>query len=81
MIDLCHKGDLRGLKGVVGGEVDVHLEDPAGIGRITGPHDDAGPVIQIPLLFGATGAAARGILHDILEFLFNSAKCHCNYCG
>lgn len=57
MIDLRHKGDLGGLKGVVGGEVDVHLEDTAGERGITGPHDDAGPVVQFSLLLGATGAA------------------------
>ena len=81
MIDLRHKGDLRGLKGIISGEVDVHFEDPAGERGIAGPHDDAGPVIQITLLFGATGAAAGRILHNVLEFLFNSAKCHCDYCG
>jgi len=76
MIDLRHKGDLGGLKGIVGGEVDIHLEDPAGERGIARTHNHAGPVIQISLLFGATGATRGRVLHDILEFLFNSAKCH-----
>ena len=74
MIDLRHKGDLRGLKGIIGGEVDVHLKDSAGERGITGPHDDAGPVIQITLLFRETGATAGQILNNVLEFNFNNSK-------
>jgi len=77
MIDLRRKGDLRGLKGVVGREVNVHLEDAAGIGRVGGTNNGAGPVEEI-FLCRATATPARGIFVDITEFLFNSAKSHIN---
>ena len=80
MIDLRCKGDLGGLKGIVRREMNIELKDPAGIGGIGGPHDHAGPVIEI-LLFGATGAATGGVLEDILEFLVDTLECHDAYNG
>jgi hypothetical protein len=77
MIDLRCKGDLGGLKGIVGGEMNVHLEDAAGIGTIRGTDNGAGPVEEV-FLCRATAAATGGIFVDITEFLFNSAKSHIN---
>jgi len=77
VIDLRRKGDLGGLKGIVGGEVDVEAEDTAGKGRIGGSHDHAGPVIEIGAVGAATAATGR-VLHHVFQFFFDTSESHCS---
>lgn len=80
MVDLCQKGDVGLLEGVIRGESDREFEDAAGEGTLGRPEDDALPVIQI--LFDRAGTASSGrILRNILEFLLNATKRHgCVWC-
>ena len=43
MVDTSLEGDLWGLEGVVGREVDVEEEDALVVGRDLGAHDDGRP--------------------------------------
>ena len=80
MVDLCQKGHVGLLEGVIRGETDGEFEDAAGEGTLGRPEDDAFPVIQI--LFDGTGTASSGgILRNILEFLLNATKRHGVVCG
>ncbi len=75
MVDLRQEGQLGGLKGIVGGEVDVNLEHTSLVGRVGRAHDSALPCEEVIAL--GTGRDVRGgILLEIIDFLLNTTECH-----
>ena len=75
VVDAGGEVDLGGFEGVVGGEVDVEEEDPAGVRRVVGPHDGGLPVEHV-IADGTGRAVCRRVLAQIDQFLIDSLQRH-----